>query len=71
MSPQVLRQLLRSRKTEPRCCKFVLFSSICTKTLTLIGQVRVESAKFDQQKDEFMNVEGEAAVDVDMMKELR
>lgn len=39
--------------------------------MTLIEQVRVESAKFDQQKDEFMNVEGEAAVDVDMMKELR
>lgn len=31
----------------------------------------MESAKFDQQKDEFMDVEGEVEVDVDMMKELR
>lgn len=34
-------------------------------------QVKVEGAKFDQQKEEFMNVDGEAEVDVDIMKELR
>lgn len=34
-------------------------------------QIKVESAKFDQQKEEFMDVEGEVEVDVDMMKELR
>lgn len=31
----------------------------------------MEGAKFDQQKEEFMNVDGEAEVDVDIMKELR
>eukprot|EP00904_Undaria_pinnatifida_P008949 jgi/Undpi1/5184/HiC_scaffold_19.g08535.m1 len=34
-------------------------------------RVKVEGAKFDQQKEEFMNVDGEAEVDVDIMKELR
>lgn len=31
----------------------------------------MESAKFDAEKDEFMNVDGEAEFDVDIMKELR
>lgn len=34
-------------------------------------RVRVESSKFEQQKEEWMDVEGEAEVDVDIMKELR
>ncbi|CAM9501082.1 unnamed protein product, partial [Ectocarpus sp. 13 AM-2016] len=34
-------------------------------------RVKVESAKFDAEKDEFMNVDGEAEFDVDIMKELR
>lgn len=33
--------------------------------------MRVESSKFEQQKEEWMDVEGEAEVDVDIMKELR
>ncbi|CAN0222600.1 unnamed protein product, partial [Ectocarpus fasciculatus] len=34
-------------------------------------QVKVEAAKFDAERDEFMNVDGEAEFDVDIMKELR
>lgn len=34
-------------------------------------QVKSESSKFEQQKEEWIDVEGEAEVDVDMMKELR
>ncbi|CAN0187059.1 unnamed protein product [Ectocarpus sp. 6 AP-2014] len=34
-------------------------------------RVKVESAKFDAEKDEFMDVDGEAEFDVDIMKELR
>lgn len=34
-------------------------------------KVKAEAAKFDMERDEFMNVEGEAEFDVDIMKELR
>lgn len=34
-------------------------------------QVKTEAAKFDMERDEFMNVDGEAEFDVDIMKELR
>ena len=33
--------------------------------------MKAEAAKFDMERDEFMNVEGEAEFDVDIMKELR
>lgn len=38
---------------------------------TSIYKVKAEAAKFDMERDEFMNVEGEAEFDVDIMKELR
>lgn len=34
-------------------------------------QVKIEAAKFDIEQEEFMNVDGEAEFDVDIMKELR
>lgn len=39
--------------------------------LPVVLKVRIEANKFEQQKDEFMDVEGEAEIDVDIMKELR
>lgn len=33
--------------------------------------MKTESSKFEQQKEEWIDVEGQAEVDVDIMKELR
>eukprot|EP00903_Cladosiphon_okamuranus_P009606 g9144.t1 len=52
----------------------LLFSGMRSSLKIMAKQrkrVKAEAAKFDMERDEFMNVEGEAEFDVDIMKELR
>ncbi|CAN0085955.1 unnamed protein product [Scytosiphon promiscuus] len=53
---------------------FLLFTGMRSSLKIMANQrkrVKTEAAKFDMERDEFMNVDGEAEFDVDIMKELR